>query len=106
MITVNLRIKVQYQECSKALDLIKKAIGKIQSAKGLISCKAYRDIEDADSLVMIQQWESGEEMESYIRSSKYRSVQELLELSIEQPKVSFDMVSWTLGKKYLNVVRG
>ena len=58
------------------------------------------------SLVMIQKWESGEEMERYIRSSMYRSVQELLELSIEQPKVSFDMVSWTMGMKYLNAVRG
>jgi len=106
MITANWKIKVACQECSKAIKLMNKIIGKIQSAKGLISCQAYRNIDDEDTLVMIQKWESGEVMERYIRSADYRVVMELMELSNEQPEVSFDTVSGTLGMKYLKAVRG
>ena len=106
MITVNMRKKVSCQECSKALKLMNFIIGKIQSVKGLISCKAYRDIDDEDTLGMIQKWESGEIMERYIRSSNYCAVMDLLELSCEKPEVSFDNVSGTMGMKYLNAVRG
>ena len=106
MITVNMKIKVSCQEYSKALQLINIIIGAIQPVKGLISCKAYRDIDDEDTLVMIQKWESGEVMERYIRSSKYRAVLDLMELSCEKPEVSFDNVSGTMGMKYLNAVRG
>lgn len=106
MITANWKIKVPCQECSKAIKLMNKIIGKIQSAKGLISCQAYRNIDDEDTLVMIQKWESGEVMERYIRSLRFRPVMDLMELSCEQPEVSFDIVSETMGMRYLNAVRG
>jgi quinol monooxygenase YgiN len=106
MITVNMMIRVSSQKCSKALQLINIINGTIQSVKGLISCKAYQDIDDEDTLVMIQKWESGEVMERYIKSANYRAVMDLLELSCEQPEVSFDTVSGTRGMKYLNAVRG
>ena len=105
MITANWKIKVPCQECSKAIKLMNKIIRKIQSAKGLISCQVYRKIDDEDTLVMIQKWESSEVMERYIRSANYRVVMELMELSNEQPEVSFETVSGTLGMKYLNAVR-
>ena len=106
MITANWKIKVACQECSKAIKLMNKIIGKIQSAKGLISCQAYRNIDDEDTLVMIQKWESGEVMERYIRSSRYRPVMDLMALSCDQPEVSFDTVSGTMGMKYLKAIRG
>ena len=106
MITVNLKVKVPCEECSKALQLIKTIIEKIQSVTGLINCEAYRDIDDEDTLVMILKWESGEVMERYIRSSKFCAFIKLIELSCEKPVVSFDTVSGTMGMKYLNAVRG
>jgi quinol monooxygenase YgiN len=106
MITLNLKIKVPCEECSKAIKLLKIIIMKIQSVTGLINCKAYRDIDDEDTLVMIQKWESGEVMERYIKSANYRTVMELMELSCEKPEVSFDNVSETMGMKYLKAVRG
>ena len=69
-------------------------------------CQAYRNIDDEDTLVMIQKWESGEVMERYIRSLRFRPVMDLMELSCEQPEVSFDIVSETMGMRYLDAVRG
>ena len=111
MTTVTLKIKVSSQIHLKALQLINTILGKIQSVKGLFSCEAYREIDDEDTLVMIQKWESGEVMERYIKSSNYRAVMELMELSSDQPEVSFDTVSGdtvsgTMGMKYIKAVRG
>ena len=55
---------------------------------------------------MIQKWESGEVIERYIKSLNYRAVMELMELSSDQPEVSFDTVSGTMGMKYIKAVRG
>lgn len=106
MITANLKVKVPTKKSSKALQLIHTIVGAIQPIKGLISCKAYQDVDDEDAFVMIQKWESGEAMEKYIKSSKYEPVMALMELSYEKPALSFDTVSATLGMKYLKAVRG
>jgi quinol monooxygenase YgiN len=71
-----------------------------------ISCQLYQDVEDAELVSFIQEWESQEALNDHIRSDDYRKVLAVMELASEPPEIKFITAVKTEGLELIEEIRG
>jgi quinol monooxygenase YgiN len=89
----------------EALDLLKFLTGPLRYQPRCRSCRAYQCVDNPNKLTLVEEWESRENLEQYIRSHDYRQVLALIDLSAEAPKIRFDTISKTEGMELIEAVR-
>jgi quinol monooxygenase YgiN len=70
-----------------------------------MSCRVYSDIDNANSLTLVEEWKSRNDLEKHIASDDYRKKLFLMDLSSETPDVRFHAVSETKGMDLIIAVR-
>ena len=72
---------------------------------GCLACNVYQDLENQDTIVMEEKWQTAKDLHRYIRSEHYRKVLELMELSIIEPEISFCEVTTIEGLELIKSIR-
>ena len=68
-------------------------LGPTRVQPGCHRCDLYQDIENRDTITLVEEWESQAELDQRLRSEDYRSVLAVIELAQEQPVIHFDTVT-------------
>jgi len=72
---------------------------------GCLACNVYQDLENPDTIVMEERWQTAKDLHRYIRSEHYRKVLELMELSTIAPEISFCEVAASEGLELIESIR-
>jgi len=59
--------------------------------------EVYQATDDPNALMLVEEWESQEAMNTHIRSRDFRVVLSVIDMSSETPRVQFDMIAATEG---------
>jgi len=105
VIIASIRIVVTPEKRHDVLRTLRPILGPTKVRGGCKECRFYEDIEDLNTLLLVQGWESQTALESYIRSEEYRKVLAAMDLAVEKPEVTFHTVTRTAGMEFIKTVR-
>jgi quinol monooxygenase YgiN len=90
------------QEVLEALHQFKKLA---EISFGCVRCHITQDVDKPDTIIYSEEWECRDALEKHIRSSKYRHLLEIIELSAQAPEIKFYTVSKTEGLEVVEAIR-
>ena len=105
MISFTMRIRVPPDKRDDLLNTLRPFLGPTCVLPGCQSCRLYEDIEDAEALMLLEEWTTGEDLARHIRSDGYRRVLTAMEMSSQAPEVAFNTVGETQGMEFIEAVR-
>jgi quinol monooxygenase YgiN len=72
--------------------------------RGCLSYRLYEDVENRNAFVLMEEWESQEDLDNHIRTDNQRRLLALMDLLNEQPELRFNTVSRTEGVELIENV--
>ena len=80
-------------------------LGPTRIQPGCISCRLYQDLDEADAVILVEEWESRKKLDHHLNSDQYRIILSLMEASDRFPDIKINTVSKTEGLEGIEAVR-
>jgi quinol monooxygenase YgiN len=97
LILATLKMIVQPERRSDLLETMRGMLEPARVERGCLSYHLYEDVESRNAFVLVEEWETPEDLESHIRTDNQRRLLALMDLLSEQPEMRFNTVSHTAG---------
>ena len=106
MIFFFLRLTVPPERRDDVLKTLRMVMGPALAQLKCLSCYLYQDLENENLVSFVQEWESQEALDEYIRSDAYRRILAVMELASEPPEIKFITALRTEGLELIEEIRG
>ena len=106
MVISTLRILTAPKSRAEVVRTLAAQLGPTRVQPGCHRCDLYQDIENRETITLVEEWESQAELDLRLRSQDYRSVLAAIELAQEQPIIHFDTVTRRTGLEIVASARG
>lgn len=100
-----LKVTIEPGKRKETLDLVNYLEGPMSQLPGCMSFRAYQDVHNANTLILVEEWASREDLEKHIGSKDYMKKLTLMELSKNPPEIHFHEVSQTHGMELIKKAR-
>jgi quinol monooxygenase YgiN len=88
------------------LQTVHPLIALIREEKGCISCRLFKDDEDENSFALVEEWETQEGLDNYLRSDRFGVLLGAKSLLREPHEIKINTVSYSAGIEAVNAARG
>ena len=105
MVTVTLRIKVPHKQHQDFMNSAKLILGPTRIQSGCISCRLYKDVDESDTVFLVEEWESREKLDRHFYSEQCRIILSLMEAADQFPEIKINTVSKIEGLEAIEAVR-
>ena len=99
MILVIIRMKVFAEKRKELSQTIVSLIGPIRTEKGCRHCDFYRSMEDENKLCILEEWHTREDLNSHLKSERFRVFRGAMNLLQEPYEMVFHAVAAGKRKK-------
>ena len=99
MIFVIVRMKVLSEKRKELSQTIASLIGSVRTEKGCLRCNFCQNIEDANELYLLEEWDTQENLKSYLNSGRFRVLRGAMNLLKEPYEMTFHTVFNPVGMK-------
>ena len=86
------------------LSMIRLVSGPTRDEKGCLSVCLYRDTADENSFVLLEEWESRDDLERHIRGENFGKLLLMMDTLSEVPEVSFCRICRKAGLKAIEEI--
>jgi quinol monooxygenase YgiN len=97
MILVIIRMEVPSEKRMELSQTIASLIGSIRTEKGCKHCDFFQSIEDENELCLLEEWDSQENLKSYLKSGGFRVLRGAMNLLKEPYEMTFNTFSKSAG---------
>ncbi len=97
MILAIIRMKVLAEKRKELSQTIALLIGSLRTEKGCRRCDFYRSLEDKNELCILEEWDTRENLDSHLRSERFKVLRGAMNLLQEPYEMMFHTVA--SGKK-------
>ena len=104
MILSTLKMTVRPERRRDLLETMRGMLEPARVERGCLSYRLYEDVEDSNAFVLLEEWETQQDLESHIRTENQQRLLALIELLSEQPELRFNTVSHTAGMDLIEKV--
>ena len=105
MVHATIRMDISPEKAREALEILRSITERTKVEPGCISCRIYRDVQEEHGIMIEELWRSQEELERHLRSSDYRSVLLVIEMSKGPPEIRFSVISESSGVETIEKAR-
>jgi quinol monooxygenase YgiN len=105
MIIVRVTMNALPMKRKELLQTIEAMSASMRKEKGCLSHHLYEDMEDENVLCLLEEWESQEDLENYLKSDRFAALLGAMDLLCEGPVIKFSKVSSTAGMELVKAVR-
>lgn len=105
MVRTTIRMLIPLEKQSEALEILGSTIEQALFEQGCISCRVYRDVEDARAIMIEELWMSEENLQRHLRSDKYHKILLVVEMAAETPEIRFDTIAHSSGVENIEQAR-
>ena len=105
MITVSLGFRVSHKRRKGFMNSARLIPGPTRIQPGCISCRLHQDLDEADAVFLVEEWESRKKLDHHFNSEQYRVILSLMEASDRFPDIKINTISKTEGLEAIEVVR-
>ena len=106
MILVIMKMTALPAKRKEFLQTVRALIQSIRKERGCIKCSACQDIEDENTICMIEGWETQKELDSYLRSDLFEVLLGTKIFLSEPCEINFNTVSSTTETEAVKKARG
>ncbi|MEW6053526.1 MAG: putative quinol monooxygenase [Nitrospirota bacterium] len=103
MILVTLRMIVRPAMRRDFLETMRGMLEPTRVERGCLSYRLYEDVEDRNTFILVEEWNTQEDLETHIRTDNQRRLLVLMDLLSEQPELRFNTVSHTAGMELIEI---
>ena len=97
MILSTLNMIVRPEGRRDLLETMRSMLEPARVERGCLSYHLYEDIENRDAFLLLEEWETQDDLERHISKDHQRQLLTLMDLLSEQPELRFNTVSSTAG---------
>ena len=106
VILTNLRMKSAPLRRAEVVQALRALMRSARAEKGFIAGWLDFEPEEANSIHYEERWQTREDFEDQLRSSRFTRLLALMESASERPSLEFHFVTETRGLEYVAAVRG
>ena len=106
MIISTMKIDAFPEKRKELLQTIKPLLTRIRQEKGCLSSRFYKDIDDYDRFVLVEEWESRKYLDNHFKSDIFGVLLGALNLLGEPPEIRLNVVSNSAGMEAVKAARG
>lgn len=100
-----LELVPQIQKRQAMLEVLGSVAERVKANPECVSCGLFEEAADPQRVVYMEQWRSAKDLHAHIRSALYLRILNAVELSREQPRVSFHEVMATRSMELIESLR-
>lgn len=105
MIVTTIRIQTTPENRKELMQTFRLLSNPIQSERGCKSCRIYREVDNEESVIVIQEWDSRNHFDNHLRSDEFAVMIGAMSL-LEQPeKVEFQVLDQLEGSRSVEAIR-
>ena len=93
MVRASFLAKVPAKKLQAATTDLRAILEPVRVEPGCLGCHLLRDLEDANVLLLVQEWETRADLTRHLRSERARTLLLILEAAGKPPEISFDTIS-------------
>ncbi|HSB80517.1 MAG TPA: putative quinol monooxygenase [Candidatus Methylomirabilis sp.] len=99
MVISTLKILAAPRSRAEVVKTLAAQLGPTRVQPGCRKCTLYQDVENPESITLVEEWESQTDLDPRLRSEDYRAVLGAMELAQEPPVIHFDTVTRRTGRR-------
>ena len=105
MIIFILKLKVSPSDRKNVISIFNTIAGSTSVKPGCKMVTLQSNVDNDDDLILIEEWDSVDEIEQHISSNEFRKIMAIMDMAIEQPEIFFHTVSTTMGFELVEKIR-
>ena len=98
-------MEIPQQKSNEVLAILRPVVDLCEVDCACISCRIYRDLLDTSAVLLMQEWNTEEDLERHLRSNEYRNLLMALELALKRPEIRFDRIARSTGIETIEKAR-
>ena len=106
MIIVKITMNAFLDKRTEVMQTLISMIEPTENVRGCLSCHVFRDIEDQNIFILIEKWETREDLDDHIKSDRFSVLLGTRSLLCEPQQIEIHTVSHSEGMETVNSVRG
>jgi len=104
MMVLTIRMKVRPGSRDELLEVVRRMLEPTRVEQGCLGFHFYQDVEDRNAFTFLEEWESTDDLEGYMRTESFRELLAVMDLLIEPPRLNIHTVSHTAGIEFVEAV--
>ena len=105
MIIVRITMNALLEKQTEVMQTLLSMIEPTEMASGCLRCYGFRNIEDKNSFGLIEEWETHQDLDHYIRSDRFSVLLGTKSLLCEAPQIEIHTVSHSEGMEAIDSAR-
>ena len=105
MIIFTVTINVLQDRQKELIQTVRSLSKAVSSEKGFVDQGMYRNLEDENSILMVEQWETKDDLDEHLRSHSFGVLMGALNVLAVSWDVRFNMVSHSVGEEAILAAR-
>jgi quinol monooxygenase YgiN len=105
MIIVTLSMVVKPEERENLMQIVRMILEPTRVEKGCLNYHCYQDVEDENAFVILEHWQTQQDLERFIQSRNYQQLLTAMELLTEAPDIKINAISYTAGLEAIEKAR-
>ncbi len=101
MIQATIRLVAPEGKRQEVLDVLLCLKGPIEALPECRGCWICQDVANDHAITYLAQWDTQDDLESHLRSERFRRLLPYIEMSVEPPAVSFGRIEHIRGIEFL-----
>ena len=105
MIIFRTTMNVFLDKRTEVMQTLLSMIEPIENVRGCLSCHGFRDIEQKNVFSLIEEWETREDLDHYMKSNRFSVLLGTKSLLCEPPEIQIHTVSHSEGMETVKAAR-
>jgi quinol monooxygenase YgiN len=105
MMMATIKIVLPNKRRKEILEALRRFKQSTEKSYGCIRCHLTQDVDKRNTITYSEEWQSREDLERHIRSPQYRQLLEIIELSAQEPEITFQTIAKTEGLEVVEAIR-
>jgi quinol monooxygenase YgiN len=105
MVLFRVRLRIRPELRDSVVKSVCRLMESTRGTKGCLDCNTYRDIEDEDTILYVEQWANQEELDEHLRTRNLKVLLAAVDLAVSPPDVRFDTICGTKGMDVIAAAR-
>ena len=105
MVLATIKMLMSQQMRGEALKILRSIVEQCRIQPGCLSSCIYEDLDEENVIMIEEMWQDEEALKRHLRSDEYLNLLLVLEISIKQPEIRFDIISSSTGIETIEKAR-
>ncbi|MDH4230458.1 MAG: antibiotic biosynthesis monooxygenase [Nitrospirota bacterium] len=105
MIIATIRMMIPPQKYDEAVKILRSVVETCRDTSACLGCHFYEDLQENGVLMLMEVWNSEEDLTLHLRSDEYLNLLLVLEMAVKKPEVRFDTISRSMSIEAIEKAR-